>query len=222
MPNEKTGGIETIRKYFGLRIFPCSRSSVKKDFMRHEANTTERAGVTQCFLEGSAFFAGGKKFDFDHPLRQTYPVLYMKTERYRSLAAVYAMVMNERDELLLLRRANTGFCDGYYDMPAGHLEEGEMLRHAVVRELEEETGLKVKEEDAEFVELLHRIANEGRVYLDVFFRIKKWTGEAIIREPDKCDDIGWFPIDSLPENLVPHQLEVIRDRATGRTYREIL
>ena len=63
-------------------------------------------------------------------------------ERYRSLVAVYAMVVNDRKEILLLRRMNTGYRDGFYDMPAGHLEEGETLREGTIRELEEETGLK--------------------------------------------------------------------------------
>lgn len=42
----------------------------------------------------------------------------METEHYRSLVAVYAMVLNDQGEILLLRRVNTGYRDGFYDMPA--------------------------------------------------------------------------------------------------------
>ncbi len=145
----------------------------------------------------------------------------MSSERYRSLVAVYAMVINEQNELLLLRRANTGYRDGYYDMPAGHLEDGESLRQAVLRELKEETGLEANEADVEFIELLHRFSTD-RVYLDVFFRIRAWTGDARIQEPEKCDHLQWCPVDALPEMIVPHQQQVLDDLKTGTNYRELL
>ncbi|MBM3205138.1 NUDIX domain-containing protein [Candidatus Uhrbacteria bacterium] len=130
------------------------------------------------------------------------------------------MVVNEKNEMLLLRRANTGYRDGFYDMPAGHLEEKETLRQATVRELKEETGLVATEDDLEFLEILHRFST-ARDYIDVFFRVKKWTGEAAIQEPEKCDHLGWFPIDAPPEMIVPHQRSVIQDRLNNTTYREV-
>ncbi|OGL63260.1 hypothetical protein A3E97_03910 [Candidatus Uhrbacteria bacterium RIFCSPHIGHO2_12_FULL_47_12] len=144
----------------------------------------------------------------------------MQTEHYRSLVAVYVMAVNDREEILLLRRANTGYRDGFYDMPAGHLEEGETLRQAALRELKEETGLVVSEDQLEFMELLHRMSGD-RVYLDVFFEVKQWNGEACIMEPEKCDHLAWFPLGSLPENIVPHQHQVLQDRSEQCAYREI-
>lgn len=143
----------------------------------------------------------------------------MQNQHYRSLVAVYALVINEQNEILLLRRANTGFCDGFYAMPAGHLEEGETLRQAVVRELKEEVGILAKEEDAEFVQLCHRFSQD-RVYLDVFFRIRVWSGEVVNNEPEKCDHIDFFPTDSLPQPIVSYQHRVIEDCRTHCVYRE--
>ena len=144
----------------------------------------------------------------------------MQTEHYRSLVAVYVMAVNDRQEILLLRRTNTGYRDGFYDMPAGHLEEGETLRQAALRELKEETGLNTSEDKLEFVELLHRMSG-NRVYLDVFFRVKQWEGEAAIMEPEKCDQLAWFPLKSLPKKIVPHQLQVLQDIGEHCSYREI-
>ena len=144
----------------------------------------------------------------------------METERYRSLVAVYVMAINDQEEILLLRRAHTGYRDGYYDMPAGHLEEGETLRQAALRELKEETGLTASEDQLEFVELLHRMSTD-RVYLDIFFQVKQWKGDAIIMEPSKCDHLAWFPLERLPENIVPHQHQVIKDKVEHCPYREI-
>jgi len=143
----------------------------------------------------------------------------MSDQHYRSLVAVYAMVIDEANRILLLRRLNTGFRDGYYDMPAGHLEEGETLRQAALRELKEESGLEATEDDLEFIHLLHRFTND-RVYVDVFFRIKKWTGEAAIQEPKICDHLDWFALDRLPELIVPHQRHVI-DHRDDTSYGEI-
>lgn len=144
----------------------------------------------------------------------------MQTEHYRSLVAVYVMVVNARNEILLLRRMNTGYRDGFYDMPAGHLEGGETLRQAAARELKEETGLTTSEDDLEFIELLHRTSTD-RVYLDVFFQVKQWEGNAEIMEPLKCDDLAWFSLDALPEKIVPHQLQVLKDKVEHCAYREI-
>lgn len=141
------------------------------------------------------------------------------SSHYRSLVAVYAIVINDKEEILLLRRHNTGYRDGFYDMPAGHLEENEWLREATARELFEETGLQTTVDDLEFVELLHRVSSSGRTYLDVFFYVKQWTGNATIQEPEKCDDLGWFPLSDLPK-LVPHQHQTLSDRIKQIHYRE--
>lgn len=144
----------------------------------------------------------------------------MEKERYRSLVAVYVIVINSQGEILLLRRFNTGYHDGFYDVPAGHLEEGETLRQAALRELEEETGLVAMVDDLEFVELLHRVSND-LVYLDIFFQVKKWEGDVIIMEPLKCDHLAWFSLKALPKNIVPHSQRVMTDRAEHCAYREI-
>jgi mutator protein MutT len=142
-------------------------------------------------------------------------------EKYRSLAAVYVMMQNPNGEILLLRRANTGYRDGYYDMPAGHLEADESLKQAAVREVKEETGVDVEQEDLEFIELLHRRSTDNRDYLDVFFRVTKWVGEPRIMEKEKCDDLVWASMESLPDMIVPHQRMVLEDLDTGRKFLEM-
>lgn len=142
------------------------------------------------------------------------------TDHYRSLVAVYAVVINEQQEILLLRRANTGYRDGYYDMPAGHLEDGETLTEAAVRELREESGLHATADNVKFVQLLHRFCSD-RVYIDVFFRVTQWTNTPSIQEPEKCDDMQWFPLATLPEMIVPHQRSFLTNLSSHNSYREI-
>lgn len=50
---------------------------------------------------------------------------------------------------------------------------------------------------------------EGKILLDVFFSVKKWTGEFVNMEPDKCEDLSWFDLDKLPANVIPYVGKVI-------------
>ncbi|MCK9360914.1 NUDIX domain-containing protein [Patescibacteria group bacterium] len=143
------------------------------------------------------------------------------SEKYRSLVAAYAMLFNDKNEVLLARRANTGYSDGFYDVPAGHLEAGETLREACIRELAEEAGVMATVDDLEFVEVLHRNSMDDRVYVDFFFRVKKWDGEPRIMEPGKCDDMAWFSLNNLPDRIVPATTKVLADLGEQVPYNEI-
>ncbi len=119
-------------------------------------------------------------------------------ERLKLRVAVYILLIKE-DKVLLGRRFNTGWQDGNYGLPSGHLEENETVIGALLRETKEETGVDVKTEDAQFVHVMHRKS----IYVDFFFLAKKWSGDPKIMEKDKCDDMQWFPLNNLPENIVP-------------------
>lgn len=54
-------------------------------------------------------------------------------EKYKPNISVCLLIMNN-DEVLLLRRFNTGYQDGKYEFPSGHIELGESLTDASVRE----------------------------------------------------------------------------------------
>ena len=64
----------------------------------------------------------------------------MAKERHKLIPSVY-LVLIKNNKILLLRRFNTGFMDGYYSLPAGHVESNETLTSAMVREAKEEIGM---------------------------------------------------------------------------------
>src|SRR5512147_14978 len=91
------------------------------------------------------------------------------------------------EQILLLRRFNTGYADGQYSVPAGHLDGGETVMAAGAREAEEEVGIRLEEADMIFSTVMHRMEEEERV--DFFIHVTKWQGEPFNAEPDKCDDL---------------------------------
>src|SRR5688572_33195750 len=76
------------------------------------------------------------------------------------------------DQVLLLRRFNTGYADGQYSVPAGHLDGDETVTAAARREAVEETGLAIEVEDICFSSVMHRIDGDERV--DFFVEVRGW------------------------------------------------
>jgi ADP-ribose pyrophosphatase YjhB (NUDIX family) len=103
--------------------------------------------------------------------------------------------------VLLMRRAGTGFFDGLYSLPGGHVEEGESLRATAVREMREELGIELAEAALEVLGVVHRRSDTNRI--DFFLRAQAWLGEPRIAEPNKCDDLRWFARDALPAPSCP-------------------
>lgn len=140
-------------------------------------------------------------------------------ERYQSKVAVFLILTREKDgktEILLQKRYNTGYMDGKYDAAcSGHLEKGESFSMALAREAKEEIDLDIDEKDLKFAELIHSYKED---YINVFFTIKKYSGTPKIMEPNKCDDLQWFDIENLPENIIPRIKNVLININKGILY----
>ena len=122
------------------------------------------------------------------------------------------------NQILLARRYQTGYMDGHYSIIGGHLEPGESLRQAAMRELQEEVGLNVSEQNLTFVHLMHHLNDSPR--LQVFFLLNLGADEPKIMEPESCDDLRWFDLQALPDNLVPYVREALQQHTINNTYSE--
>lgn len=120
--------------------------------------------------------------------------------------------------ILIARRLNTGYRDGEYSVPAGHLDGGETVLSAGVREAQEEVGLELDQADLEFAGVMHRTEDDERV--DFFVRVTRWQGEPFNNEPEKCDDLRWVDTRELPENTVPYVRRAIDNHIRGVLFDE--
>lgn len=122
------------------------------------------------------------------------------------------------NKVLLARRLNTGYRDGEYSVPAGHLDGEETVVAAAAREAEEEVGVRIEAGDISFSSVMHRIEGDERV--DFFVRIQKWQGEIVNAEPDKCDDLRWVKLNELPDNIIPYVQRAIMNHLNGVPFDE--
>ncbi|WP_246187931.1 NUDIX hydrolase [Paenibacillus tengchongensis] len=118
------------------------------------------------------------------------------------MSVVHVMLVQE-EQVLLLKRRNTGHHDGKYALPAGRLEPGEEVHMAAIREAEEECGVKIAREDLRMVCVM-QIRTPDSERIDFFFTAGQWTGEPWNREPEKCGELGWYPLNGLPENTISY------------------
>jgi 8-oxo-dGTP diphosphatase len=118
-------------------------------------------------------------------------------------------------QILLSRRFHTGYADGQYSVPAGHLDGGETVMDAAAREAEEEVGVGIEPSDMTFSTVMHRMEGDTEdERVDFFVHVHQWQGEPFNAEPDKCDDLRWVDIHHLPGNMVPYVRRALENHLT--------
>ncbi|WP_433509089.1 NUDIX hydrolase [Nonomuraea sp. CA-143628] len=127
-----------------------------------------------------------------------------RPERFRAIVDVHVMLVRD-GTVLLGKRAGTGYGDGQWHLPSGHLEPGESVVGAAVREAREEVGVTIRPEDLAFAHVMHRAPDR----VGLFFVARKWTGEPYNAEPHKCAALAWRPLDRLPDDTIGYPAEAI-------------
>lgn len=134
------------------------------------------------------------------------------SERHLTRTAVYVIL--ERDEkIFFLRRANTGWADGLLTIPAGHVDKGEQVRDAAIKETKEEACVDVAIADLEFMHVDY-LRDE---YTNFYFRAKKWKGEPRLGEPHRASEALWVDKNNLPDDVTP-QLKRLFNNIKVKSY----
>lgn len=126
--------------------------------------------------------------------------------RFKLKVGVFLLLI-KNNQVLLLRRFQTGIDDGKYVVPMGGHDGHEPLSHAAVREAKEECNIEIPPENLAICHVMHRLHSMPHSYsfeqIDVFFKVNRYSGPIQNNETDRCDELAFFPIDNLPQNTAP-------------------
>ena len=124
-------------------------------------------------------------------------------------------ILAAREGRLLLGKRKNSYGAGTWGLPDGHLEPGEGMKDAAVRELAEETGLSA--DSLEFSNIVND-RSRGQNRLQVGFIAQGIEGEPALKEPDRCDEWRWFGLNELPSELFPPHVRQIKNFLDGSNF----
>lgn len=132
-------------------------------------------------------------------------------EREKFLASIY-LIIKDDGKILLQRRQGTRLWQGFLALPAGHVEEGENVYDAAIREAREELSIDITKQDITDIFVVNRRNKSLMPYFDVYFEILSYKGQIRVGEPEKCSELKWVDINNLPNDMIDFEIEAIKNR----------
>ena len=114
-------------------------------------------------------------------------------------AGVGVLLVDELGRVLLTLRKLPPEAD-CWSILGGKLDFLEALEECAIREAHEEAGVEIVIERLLCV-TDHRLPSEGQHWVSPAFLGRIVSGEARNCEPNKTQQVDWFPLDQLPPNL---------------------
>lgn len=115
---------------------------------------------------------------------------------------------------ILLGKRKNSHGTGTWALAGGHLEFGETPETCAQREVFEETGIQIK--NLRKGPYTNDVFDSENHYVTLFVFSDYASGNLEIREPEKCEQWGWFPLNDLPQplflsvqNLLKNELSVV-------------
>ena len=107
--------------------------------------------------------------------------------------------------------------EGTWTMPGGKLDFHEGLKEAAVREVFEETGMKVK--DIEIISISNEIVPDKH-FVTIGFLCNDFEGELKVMEPDEITEWQWFDLNNLPSKIFPPSAKILKNYLDKKIYQE--
>ena len=122
-----------------------------------------------------------------------------------------ALIINDRNETLLQKRTSkTRNGAGLWSKPGGGVEFNEKVEDALKREIKEEIGVDI--EIIKFLGFTEGILKEEKQHwISLNYLVKIIGGDVQNLEPEKHEEVKWFSLNNLPENLAQNTIDAIRE-----------
>ena len=134
----------------------------------------------------------------------------MKDKQDTPKVGVGVIIENDDAEIFLMRRKGSHGA-GQWSLPGGHQDIGETAQQCCLREVEEETGLKLTGWIYKLGFMDTIMESEGLHYITLYYGASSFKGSPTITEPEKCDGIGWFSRYRLPDPMFGRTKDMIDD-----------
>ena len=125
----------------------------------------------------------------------------MTSKIFVTVDCVIFRKFNAEDEILFIQRKNDPFA-GQWALPGGFVDEHEDLKDAAARELEEETGLKVRE--LEQIGAFGKPHRDPRHHTVSIAYIGFAPDSTLAVGADDAAEAKWFSVKSLPKLAFDH------------------
>lgn len=107
--------------------------------------------------------------------------------------------------------------EGTWTMPGGKLHFKEGLKEAAIREVSEETGIKIK--NLEMISVSNDMVPDNH-FVTVGFLSRDFDGEPKTMEPDEITKWEWFDLSNLPRPLFPPSEKIIKNYLAKKLYQD--
>lgn len=131
--------------------------------------------------------------------------------QFKYIEAAGGLVFNKKDEILAIHRL------GKWDLPKGKVEDGETVKEAALREVEEECGISNLELSDELESTYHTywMNNKWMLKRSYWFKMNYSGNEKLVPQTEEdIEQVSWISINQLDEfkaNTYASILEVIKE-----------
>ncbi|MDB4023313.1 (deoxy)nucleoside triphosphate pyrophosphohydrolase [Pelagibacteraceae bacterium] len=128
---------------------------------------------------------------------------------------VSSCILLKKKKILITKRPAGKPFSNYWEFPGGKLEKGESFYDAIIRELEEELGIKVKSEDLSIIDNVSYSYELNSIVVMAVFYIRNWTGIVKAKEGQQ---IQWLTATDLHKVKFLEGSKTILDKINSNLY----
>lgn len=130
----------------------------------------------------------------------------MKRLNAKSAVGCWAMIINDKNQVLLIK--NNKFSRNHWECPGGKIEVGETIKDTILREVKEETNIRIK--ILNNISIVEYYNEEDKTYWICLGYAAKYLFGQLKTSVSSILDIRWFDVDKLPKEINATNKQVIK------------